>query len=69
MSTAGKIGQLTQAPEPPVTWQMPIVEAERLRRHEKVIQELKLYFTSGNSVPVERATIMAVDFWKIVGDL
>lgn len=44
-------------------------EAERLRRHEKAIKELKLYFTSGNNVPVERATIMAADFWKIVGDL
>lgn len=28
--------------------------------------ELSRYFTSGNEFPVERATILAKDFWKIV---
>ncbi len=31
------------------------------------LNELALYFTSGNSVPVERATIRAEDFWRITG--
>lgn len=31
------------------------------------IDELKKYFTSGNDIPVERATILAKDFWKIIG--
>lgn len=33
----------------------------------KAIEELKLCFTSGNGVPVDRATILAKDFWRIVG--
>lgn len=32
-----------------------------------VLDELARYFTSGNSVPVERATIRAKDFWRITG--
>jgi len=32
-----------------------------------MIQQLKKYFTSGNNIPVERATILAKDFWAIVG--
>lgn len=31
------------------------------------IAELKKYFTSSNSIPVERATILAKDFWRIIG--
>ena len=31
-----------------------------------VLADLALYFKSGNSVPVERATIRTDDFWKIV---
>lgn len=31
------------------------------------LDEFALYFTSGNSVPVERATIRAKDFWRITG--
>ena len=39
-------------------------EIERLRTAQS---ELARYFTSGNSVPVERATILAKDFWRITG--
>lgn len=31
------------------------------------IDELARYFESGNGVPVERATILAKDFWRITG--
>lgn len=34
---------------------------------EKAIADLSQYFKSGNSVPVDRATIKADDFWRIVG--
>jgi hypothetical protein len=33
----------------------------------EAIAELAKYFTSGNAVPVERATISAKDFWRITG--
>lgn len=32
-----------------------------------MIEELDKYFTSGNDIPVERATILAKDYWKIRG--
>ena len=31
------------------------------------LSELARYFTSGNGIPVERATILAKDFWRITG--
>ena len=31
------------------------------------LKELDKYFTSANNIPVERATIMAKDYWKIRG--
>ena len=34
---------------------------------EAALEELALYFTSENGVPVERATILAKDFWRITG--
>lgn len=34
---------------------------------DRQIRDLKKYFTSGNEIPVERATILAKDFWQIVG--
>lgn len=45
-------------------YQAMAAEAERLR---KALAELARYFTSGNSVPVERASITAKDFWRITG--
>lgn len=41
-----------------------IAERDKLRN---ALAELALYFTSGNEVPVERATIRAADFWRITG--
>ncbi|MEQ9131123.1 MAG: hypothetical protein RJQ08_13555 [Salinisphaeraceae bacterium] len=38
-----------------------------VERLEGSLAELARYFTSGNSVPVERATIKANDFWRITG--
>jgi len=38
------------------------VEIASLRNAQS---ELARYFTSGNGVPVERATILAKDFWRI----
>jgi hypothetical protein len=32
------------------------------------IEQLKRYFTSANPIPVERATILARDFWQIIGE-
>ena len=40
------------------------LERENARLLES-IKELSRYFTSGNSVPVERAVILAKDFWRI----
>jgi len=34
---------------------------------QRALNELAKYFVSGNSVPVERATIFAKDFWRIAG--
>lgn len=45
-------------------------QTEWCGRHAKqrdALNELARYFTSGNSVPVERATILAKDFWRITG--
>lgn len=39
----------------------------RIVELESQIAELSRYFTSGNGCPVERATIKAEDFWRIVG--
>ena len=45
--------------------------AERFEREwylrGDAIDELARYFVSGNGVPVERATILAKDFWRITG--
>lgn len=49
------------------------ITADDERRARKIadsvnaVSELAKYFTSGNSVPVERATIRADDFWRITG--
>jgi hypothetical protein len=44
----------------------------KMRQHAQYLSncpdELKLYFTSGNNVPVTRATILAKDFWRIIGE-
>lgn len=42
---------------------------KEINRLNKIINDLSLYFTSGNSIPVERATILAKDFWRIVESL
>lgn len=42
------------------------IEAAFMLQHD-ALKELAKYFTSGNSVPVERATILAKDFWRITG--
>ena len=42
---------------------------KEINRLNKIIADLSLYFTSGNSIPVERATILAKDFWRIVKGL
>lgn len=39
----------------------------KCKQQEVAMAELAKYFTSGNCVPVERATIMAKDFWRITG--
>jgi pantoate kinase len=36
------------------------------RQLADALNELRSYFTSGNDVPVERSTILAKDFWRIV---
>ena len=36
-------------------------------QYKKSLETLAQYFTSGNQIPVEKATILAVDFWKITG--
>lgn len=41
-------------------------ETEIYKRGIYAIHELALYFKSGNKVPVERATIRADDFWRVV---
>ena len=39
----------------------------KCKQQEAALAELAKYFTSGNCVPVERATIAAKDFWQITG--
>ena len=39
----------------------------KCKQQEAALAELAKYFTSGNCVPVERATISAKDFWRITG--
>jgi hypothetical protein len=39
----------------------------KLEALELQLSELDKYFTSGNVIPVERATILAKDYWKIRG--
>ena len=41
--------------------------AARLVAHEKALATLAKYFTSGNNIPVDQATIKATDFWRITG--
>lgn len=41
--------------------------AARLTAHEKALATLARYFTSGNHIPVDQATIKAADFWSITG--
>jgi hypothetical protein len=41
--------------------------ADEIDRLRAALAELAKYFTSGNSVPVERATILAKDFCSITG--
>ncbi len=48
----------------PAFFQKAADEIERIRTAQA---ELAKYFTSGNCVPVERATILAKDFWRITG--
>jgi hypothetical protein len=36
-------------------------------RQQKALATLAKYFTSGNCIPVDQATIKAVDFWRITG--
>lgn len=43
--------------------------SDHIETLEEQISELKKYFTSGNSIPVERATILAKDFWLIIGQV
>lgn len=41
----------------------------RLKQYESAFVELRRYFTSGNCIPIERAVIKAVDFWRIVDEV
>jgi hypothetical protein len=47
------------------------VEIRRLKlandRQRDAIATLAKYFTSGNHIPVDQATIKATDFWSITG--
>lgn len=46
-----------------------IIKVEREKdKLQYQIDELKKYFTSGNPIPVERATILAKDFWRIIDE-
>jgi hypothetical protein len=35
-------------------------------KYKLALEQLALYFTSGNKIPVSQATISAEDFWKIL---
>jgi len=43
-------------------------EREECTRLRGAMAKLRLYFTSGNTIPVERATILGKDFWEILGE-
>jgi hypothetical protein len=47
----------------------PWCKEEDVAKLEKAIDQLKRYFTSGNDVPVERATILSKDFWSILNGI
>lgn len=38
-----------------------------LEKFQKAVNELQQFFTSHNGVPVDKATIKAEDFWRIIG--
>lgn len=40
---------------------------DELERKDKALLTLAKYFTSGNHIPVDQATIKAADFWNITG--
>lgn len=40
---------------------------QRCTAMARALDELALYFTRENDVPVERVTIMSKDFWRITG--
>lgn len=46
--------------------QKPNEYQEEVKRLQKIIEEVSLYFTSGNAIPVERATILTKDFVRIL---
>jgi hypothetical protein len=57
----------TTSPHSELTALRAEVSALRLRAEtaERELTQLDKYFTSANSVPVERATILAKDYWAI----
>lgn len=46
---------------------LPIEAVEYLAKQQKALSTLAEYFTSGNLINIERATIKADDFWRITG--
>lgn len=40
---------------------------DKNKRQQKALATLAKYFTSGNKIPVDQATIKAADFWSITG--
>jgi hypothetical protein len=47
-----------------LTHELKLVVVEQ----ERKLSELRKYFTSANPIPVDRAVILAKDFWSILGE-
>jgi hypothetical protein len=44
-----------------------VVAADLIERQQKALATLAKYFTGGNHIQVDQATIKAADFWSITG--
>lgn len=64
----GKVTTLEQAIARAKYFDSPSYEflVQEIERQKKIIDELSLYFKSGNDIPVERATIYRKHFEEIV---
>ena len=55
------------SPMDPRSKALLLQSADEIAKKQKALATLAKYFTSGNCIPVDQATIKAADFWQITG--